>query len=114
MEMTWAQWKAMKKDLRRRFSGTGWTLLVYYLILNASVFLWMIVEILWKMLLQLGRRDFDQMEQIVNNAAASGWGYFLSAGVGILILLLWKKPRYFNEEIFSRGKISALRQSFCR
>jgi len=34
----------------------------------------------------------------------SGWGYFLAAGVGLLILLLWKKPCFFREQILARGK----------
>ncbi len=104
MEMTWEQWKAYKKDLRRQFRGTGWTLLVYYIILNVAVILWMLVETVWKMLQSLPGGTMPDLEQIVMDAAQSGWGYVLAIGVGLLILLLWKKPRYFKNEIFAKGK----------
>lgn len=104
MELTWEQWKAMKKDLRRYFSGTGWTLLIYYIILNAAVFLWIFLEILWKMLLALPSGNPADLDQIAMAASESGWGYVLAIAIGMLILLLWKKPRYFREEIFAKGK----------
>ena len=104
MEMTWQQWKAMKKDLRRRFSGTGWTLLIYYLILNVAVVLWMFAEMTWKMIGQFSSGMPENTEQLVMEAAESGWGYVLAIAVGMLILLLWKKPRFFRQEIFAKGK----------
>lgn len=104
MEMTWEQWKVMKKDLRRRFSGTGWTLLIYYIILNASVLLWVFFESIWNMLQTMLYGESGNLEQIAATASESGWGYFLAAAIGLLILLLWKKPRYFREEIFAKGK----------
>lgn len=104
MEMTWEQWKAMKKDLRRRFSGTGWTLLIYYIILNASVLLWVFFETIWNMLTVMPFGEAGDLEQIASAASESGWGYFLAAAFGLLILLLWKKPRYFRDEIFAKGK----------
>ena len=104
MEMTWEQWKAMKKDLRRRFSGTGWTLLIYYIILNASVLLWIFFEAIWNMLQAMLYGEPADFNQMAAATAESGWGYFLAAAIGLLILLLWKKPRYFREEIFAKGK----------
>ena len=104
MEMTWEQWKAMKKDLRRRFSGTGWTLLIYYIILNASVLLWVFLETVWNMLQAMPFGKPGDLEQAAAAASESGWGYFLAGAIGLLILLLWKKPRYFKEEIFAKGK----------
>ncbi len=104
MEMTWEEWKAMKKDLRRRFSGTGWVLLIYYIILNAAVILWMFLETVFGMMQQMSLGRLDGPELLNMDASESGWGYFLAAGVGLLILLLWKKPRYFKEEILARGK----------
>ena len=36
-------------------------------------------------------------------SAESGWGYFLAAAVGFAILLIWKKLRYFKDEILTKG-----------
>lgn len=104
MEMTWEQWKAMKKDLRRRFSGTGWTLLIYYIILNVSVLLWVFFETIWNMLKVMPFGEPGELEQIASTASESGWGYVLAILIGLLILLLWKKPRYFREELFAKGQ----------
>ena len=103
MEMTWEEWKAMKKDLRRRFSGTGWTVLGYFIIVNIAVTLWMFVESLSATLeLILAEGPGQVIPQI--EGTESAWGYFLAAGLGLLILLLWKKPRYFAEHIMARGR----------
>ena len=104
MEMTWDQWKAMKKDLRRRFSGTGWTLLIYYIILNVAVFAWVFLETIWMMLQSFPFGEPADLEQIAMDASQSGWGYVLAIIIGLLILLLWKKPRYFREELFAKGQ----------
>ena len=104
MEMTWEQWKAMKKDLRRRFSGTGWTLLIYYLILNVAVIFWMMFETIVAVLKSLPTGGMPDPGQIITDASQSGWGYVLAILIGLLILLLWKKPRYFKEELFTKGR----------
>lgn len=103
MEMTWEQWKAMKKDLRRRFSPTGWSLLVYYLIMNGAVILWTVVEMIISLLRHFPAAGPDELEEIAMAAAESGWGYFLATGIGLLILLLWKKPAFFRHEILQKG-----------
>jgi len=104
MEMTWQQWKAMKKELRRRFSPTGWTLLVYYVIMNVAVIAWMVAEMILSMIRIFPTGSPDDLEQIAMGAAESGWGYFLAIAIGLLILLLWKKPAFFRYEIFAKGK----------
>ena len=96
MEMTWQQWKAMKKELRRRFSPTGWTLLVYYVIMNVAVIAWMVAEMILSMIRIFPTGSSDDLEQIAMGAAESGWGYFLAIAIGVLILLLWKKPAFFR------------------
>ena len=103
MEMTWDEWKLMRKDLRRRFGQTGWILLVYYAIMNAAVGIAVFVEAMVKMMVQFSSGNYDIME-VVMDAAGGGWGYFVAAAIGMIILLLWKKPKYFREEIMEKGK----------
>lgn len=102
--MTWEEWKAMKKGLRRHLGVTGWTLVIYYIILNVSVFLWVFAESLLKSMRYILSGDMLAMEQALSEASESGWGYFLAALIGFVILLLWKKPRFWRQEIWARGK----------
>ena len=104
MELTWDEWKAMKKQLRRRMGVPGWTLLIYYGMMNISVFLWMLVEILVRAWDRLLFGDFAAIEDALYRATESGWGYFPPAILGLLILLLWKKPRFWREQIWAKGK----------
>ena len=103
MEMTLQQ-RLMKKDLRRRFSVTGWTLLIYYGIMNICVFFAAFFEILGHMLAALGRNDFQGASDAVNGALESAWGYFLAALIGLVILFVWKKKSFWKEQIWARGK----------
>ena len=102
--MTWEEWKAMKKGLRRHLGVTGWTLVIYYIILNVSVFLWVFAESLLKSMRYILSGDMLAMEQALYEASESGCGYFLAALIGFVILLLWKKPRFWRQEIWARGK----------
>ena len=104
MEMTWEEWKAMKRALRRNLGSTGWTLLIYYILLNVVVFLWVMSETLTRIVKELFTGNFAAIEQAIVSASESGWGYFAATAVGFLILLLWKKPRFLKYEIFAKGK----------
>ena len=104
MELTWEVWKAMKKGLRRRLGVPGWTLVVYYGILNISVFLWMMAEMVARVWDRLLFGDFEAIEEVLYQASESGWGYFPPAVLGLVILLLWKKPRFWREQIWAKGK----------
>ena len=94
----------MQKDLRRRFSSVGWILLGYYLIMNVAVFFCVFVEIIIKMMMQLSSGNMGAILDVAMESVTSAWGYFLAAAVGLLILLIWKKPRYWREQIWAKGK----------
>ncbi len=104
MEMTWEEWKAMKQGLRRHLGVTGWTLVVYYIILNVSVFLWVFAEGLAKSVQYIFSGDLEGIEGAMLDATQSAWGYFLAAAIGLLVLLLWKKFRFWREEIWAKGR----------
>lgn len=101
--MTYQQWRMIKKDLRHRFSTVGWTLLAYYGIMNVAVFFAVFVESVIRIMNRMVSGNLDNMMDVAVEAASSAWGYFLAAAVGILILLIWKKPRYWREEIWAKG-----------
>ncbi len=104
MEVTMEQYRAIQKDLRRRFSFVGWVLLGYYGIMNAAVFLAVFYEIIIRMMTAIASGNLDGMMEGVLDAVGSGWGYLLAVAVGLVVLLIWKKPRYFREEIGVKGR----------
>ena len=103
MELTYEQWKVARKDVKRRLSRTGWTVLIYYLIVNVAVIGWIVAESLVRLIAGFVAGEFISIGRIVAESAESGWGYCLATAVGLLILLIWKKPRYFKDEIFATG-----------
>ena len=104
MEWTHEQYRLAKRDLRRKFGVVGWILLVYYGILNVSVLVSSLVELVAALFRAIGTRDLGAIAGVASHVTESAWGYFLGAAVGLVILLVWKKPRYWKEEIWKRGK----------
>lgn len=113
MEMTWQQWKLMQKQLRRKFSTIGWILLGYYAIMTGSVVLCMIAQSLLKVMHSLQTGDMQTLLHGMMGTDESSWGYFLAAAIGLLILLAWKKPRFWREEIWAKGKPMRCGTFFC-
>lgn len=97
--------KEINKALRRRFSASGWTLLIYYGILNVMVIVAVAVELCRKVLraMQAGISP-NHFWELVAEAAGSGWGYLAAGAVGLVILLGWKGAGYLGREIWTPGK----------
>ena len=93
-------WRA----LRRRLGSTGWTVLLYYLLLNVCVVVFMVGEIIVKGTEVLAKGDIDAIYDVAMEAASGGWGYIIAGGIGLMILLLWKKPKFWREQIWAKGK----------
>ena len=93
-----------RRQLRRAMSPAGWTMLLYYLLINVCVVVAMLAEVLIGLLRQPSLGGMNILEGLMENAASSAWGYFLAAGVGLLILLAWKKPKFWRQQIWARGR----------
>lgn len=104
MEMTYEEYRLMRKDFRRRFSVGGWTLVIYYGIMNVCVFAAAFFETLIQMMTSLSSGGIDGMMGAAETAPTGVTGYFAAAAVGLLILLLWKKPAFWKNEIWAKGK----------
>ena len=102
MQMNSEHWQ--KKMLRRSFSSTGWILLVYYGIMNVSVFLAVFAEMIVGMVERIAEGNMDDIMALTEQAAENAWGYFLAVAIGLVILLCWKKLRFWKEEIWAKGK----------
>lgn len=102
MEQTYE--KLMRRNLRRYYGVTGWILVIYYLIMNAAVLFDQFFEIAVSMIHRAFTQDIAGIADSILEAQESAWGYFLAAAAGILILLLWKKPKFWKEQIWAKGK----------
>ena len=103
MELTYEEWKQARKGIKRRLSSTGWALLIYFAIMNVCVIGYMLIAALGDIIRGAMTGDVAAVEGAIMATAESGWGYFIAAAIGFVILLIWKKPRYFKEEIFDKG-----------
>lgn len=97
------QMRAQRKALRHDFSRTGWTLLIYYAIMNISVIITAFFETVYRTVQDIISGVPGDAYEYAAAALSSGWGYVLAVAIGLLILLLWKKPRYIRNEIFRKG-----------
>lgn len=92
------------KQLRKAMSPAGWTGTLYYLLISVCVTAAVIVEMVFGVLMEMADGNIFGIDAAMEAAASSAWGYFLAAGIGLLILLAWKKPKFWREEIWARGK----------
>ena len=100
-----------RKLLRREGNTLGGTLLIYMAVMNASVIVLTAVATLMQMLglLVSGSSELELNDELINRVMeqaveASNWGYLLAIAMGLVMLLLWKKPSYFRQIIFVQGK----------
>lgn len=104
--------KLQRKQARRRLTGTGATLLIYYMIMTEFVTFVLMVDAgiyLIKDFIANPNADFyylfySCMNYLSEIALQNAWGYILAILVGTGILLLWKKPRYFKQTLFRKEK----------
>jgi membrane protease YdiL (CAAX protease family) len=100
------------KQARRRLTGVGATMLVYYMIMLELVMTVVMIDMTVfavKYALANHPHTFEEllwpvMEYMQTVALSNAWGYILAILVGTGILLIWKKPRYFKNELFRSEK----------
>lgn len=96
--------KAMIREIRSRVNPVGITMLIYYGIMNVMVTLITGLDLL-AYALRTGSWDLmELMDYMMQSMTSNGLGYLVSIAIGALILLLWKKPAFWRDEIFFREK----------
>ena len=101
--MTQEEWKEARKGVKRYMSKTGWALLVYYFVLNASVLGFVFAQVIFRLARGVVQGNESAIEHAVMLSMENAWGYFIAAAIGMLLLLIWKKTRYLKEKIFAKG-----------
>lgn len=100
------QEKMYAKHLRRTFSVVGWTLVIYYVLMNTAVAMVMMVDVVRKMLPMIVENPNYELDTnaLVEMATQNGWGYIMAVVIGLFVLLVWKGKDYWRNEIFAKGK----------
>lgn len=100
----------MKKRLRKECNKQGIALLIYKAIMTEAVTMVIVLGMIGIMVEQIlaGQQDMEvilnTMLESITALSSSGWGYLLAIAVGTVVLLLWKKPRFFRREIMRQGR----------
>jgi hypothetical protein len=93
------------KQMRHTYSVQGWALLVYYGIMNVAVMLVMFMDaIVQSVSIALSSQEPDMEQMTESMMENSAWGYFVAIAAGLLVLLLWKKPKFCFQTIWKQGK----------
>ena len=96
--------KQIRKYLRRQFRPLGWSLTVYYLIMNVMVMLTMAADAATIALKAVSKsRPILPMDKLLETVSGNAWGYLAAIAVGLVILLAWKGWDFFREEVFARN-----------
>lgn len=90
--------------MRKRVGSTGWVALLYYILLNVCVIIFVTGETMVRSMKYIVQGEFDGIYDAAMEAAASGWGYLLATAIGFAILMLWKKRKFWREQIWKKGK----------
>lgn len=92
--------KQIRKILRRHISPLGWSLVVYYLIMNVLVMLTMMLDSLGAALKAVAAGGHTNPGLLMEQTTQNAWGYLLTIAVGLTVLLAWKGWDFFRDEIF--------------
>ena len=95
--------KMIRRQIRRSFHPVGWSLVVYYIIMNVAVALVMFVDTMVRMIIQVSSGGMPS-EQSLMDSMSNGWGYILAGTVGVVILLCWKGKAFWKQEIWAKGR----------
>lgn len=100
----------MEKALRKECNTQGIALFIYKMIMSTAVTVVMLGGTVVYLINQMLKGEInldtfaDSMMEYVLQSASSGWGYMLAIAVGMVILLIWKKPSFFRNEVLKKGR----------
>lgn len=96
--------KMIRRQIRRSFRPEGWSLVVYYLILNVMVMAVVFVDMMICQLQAIISGGTIGADAIAESAMNNAWGYIAAGGIGLVILLCWKGGDFWKNEIWAKGK----------
>ena len=109
MEFDEHKYRQMKKALRRYFGFVGWLLLIYMAIMNVAVTGVVFWDMIATLVNAISNGNSDPIGVMMDNLPTGDVGYLLAVAIGLLILLIWKKPDFWKREIFAKGRPMTVR-----
>lgn len=91
--------KQVRRWLRRRFTAVGWSLVIYYGMMNLLVMAAMLGDIARAAFREGSLWAWDGSD-LINNA----WGYITAMLAGLTILYGWKGPDFFGRALIARKR----------
>ena len=64
MDMTYEQWRQVRKQIQRQMSVSGWALLIYYGIVNVSVMVFLFAQVMGKLIQGLIFEDYGSIQML--------------------------------------------------
>lgn len=93
---------------RRRFSGLGWTLVIYMILMNITVGIVVFADTMMQTIRVIlengGQISVGQTNEIASSVANNAWGYMLAIAIGGVAVLLWKGKDFCCHEIWKKGR----------
>jgi membrane protease YdiL (CAAX protease family) len=101
------KYKLMRKD----FNPVGWSMLVYYLLLQVCVTMVIVVAgVYYSFMAGINGMTEEQVnEALMGNA----WGYLLTIALGFFIMWLWKGKRFCFKELWTGDRAMKVGDFFC-
>ena len=92
-----------RKAIRKKVGSTGWTVLLYYVLMNVCAVVGMFIETAVAMAGALPN-GMNAMYDAAMEDSGGAWGYIAATVIGMIILLSWKKRRYWRDQIWAKGR----------
>lgn len=96
--------KMMRKQIRRSFHPVGWSLVIYYVLMNVAVIGAMLVQMLFETIMAAATGEMISEEAMNEAIMGNGWGYILASTAAMGIVLLWKGIGFWKNEIWAKGR----------
>lgn len=96
--------KMIRKQIRRSFNPVGWSLVIYYIIMNITVSAVVMVDSLIQELNSVLSGNMPNVDTMLRSVSGNAWGYLMAGAIGLVVLLCWKGTKFWREEIWTKGR----------
>lgn len=96
--------KMIRKQIRRSFNPVGWSLVIYYIIMNITVSAVVMVDSLIQELNSVLSGNMPNVDTMLRSVSGNAWGYLMAGAIGLVVLLCWKGTTFWREEIWAKGR----------
>lgn len=96
--------KMIRKQIRRSFNPVGWSLVIYYIIMNITVAAVVMVDSLVQELQSVLSGNMPNVDTMLQSVSGNAWGYLMAGAIGLVVLLCWKGTTFWREEIWAKGR----------